>query len=100
MRKLWPLLILSTMALAGCGHDPFIHGPFLVGAEADFYAKGCRPPDVRAQDAQNGWDECMKHQPTHKRRYGTPIVMEPEVVVVAPVAPVAAKPGAGRSAWN
>lgn len=102
IRKL-PLLLLLTGMLAGCGHDPYIHGPFLIGAEEpQHYPTCCRPGDVRSANAQDGWDKCMNGEVVHSPSDcddRTAVLMPPatgkaESVVVMP------RSSAGRSAWN
>jgi len=54
------LLGLAALALTGCVRDPYIHGPFLIGATpSDYYPPECRPGDVRSHDVLNGWEKCM-----------------------------------------
>lgn len=84
------------LVLAGCGSDPYIHGPFLIGAEPPgYYPENCRPGDVRSHSAQNGWDACMAEG---AQAYPSTAVLSP-----LPPPPRTAGPrptGSGRSAWN
>ncbi len=51
-------------ALGGCGRDPLVYGPFLVGAERPAIRDGvcCPKGDIRSQDAHGYWVPCEQEK--------------------------------------
>jgi len=92
-------LVLVGVALSGCGRDPGMHGPYLIGAtgpeRAPVPAGCCRPGDVRSQDLNSGWiDNCYEIDQDCPTLSPGPDTWA-EVPAVAP-----ARPPVSRSAWN
>lgn len=92
------VLSVAVLTLAGCGRDPFIHGPFLIGATpTTYYPANCNPGDVRSHEVLNGWEGCMAGEPgtVHPRSHP-----DSELGQLPPPPPSRTTTSRTRSAWD
>lgn len=92
------LVLVAAVAaplLAGCGRDPLVNGPFLIGAKRPDVRDGtCVPSEsMRSQDAHGDWVSCPV-----ERTYGRPVTQTPVVEQRYVEDPAPAQPARRRAA--